>query len=76
MFCYLPGEQIHDMDVDSRTDKIYATGEYHYLVNDSEGNGDQIEYEDDVIHIISNINYTDKDNLGSYSVNDSRSNNI
>ncbi|HEX5977555.1 MAG TPA: hypothetical protein VFY68_09770, partial [Nitrososphaeraceae archaeon] len=31
---------------------------------------------DDVVYIISSINYTNKDNLGSYSVNDSRNNNI
>jgi DNA-binding beta-propeller fold protein YncE len=43
-----PGEQIHDMDIDYRVGKIYATGEYNYLVNDSEVNGKQIQYEDDV----------------------------
>jgi hypothetical protein len=66
-----PGEQIHDMDIDPSVGKIYATGEYNYLVNDSEGNGEQIQYEDDVVYIISNINYTGNNNSRSYSVNDS-----
>ena len=66
-----PGEQIHDMDIDHRAGKIYATGEYNYLVNDSEGNGEQIQYEDDVVYIVSDINHTGNDNSRTYSSNDS-----
>jgi hypothetical protein len=65
-----PGEQIHNMDIDSRAGKIYATGENNYLVNDSEGNGEQILYEDDVVYIISNTNYSGRDNTRSYSASD------
>jgi DNA-binding beta-propeller fold protein YncE len=41
-----PGEKVHDIDVDPRVGKIYATGEYNYRADDSEGNGEQIQYED------------------------------
>jgi hypothetical protein len=37
-----PGEQVHDIGIDPSTGKIYATGEYNYQANDSEGNGEQI----------------------------------
>jgi hypothetical protein len=53
-----PGEKVHDIALDSRVGKIYATGEYNYRTNNSEGNGEQIQYEDDVVYIINNINYT------------------
>jgi hypothetical protein len=46
-----PGEKVHDTAIDSRVGKIYATGEYNYRANDSEGNGEQIPYEDDVVYI-------------------------
>jgi DNA-binding beta-propeller fold protein YncE len=65
-----PGEQIHDMDIEHRAGKIYATGQYNYLVNDSEGSGEQIQYEDDVVYIIGNINHTGKENTRSYSASD------
>ena len=48
-----PGEQIHDIGIDDSVGKIYATGEYNYQANDSEGNGEQVPYEDDVVYIIS-----------------------
>lgn len=71
-----PGEQVHDISIDPSVSRIYATGEYNYLTNDSEGNGEQIPYEDDVVYIIRNINYTNsnKDYTRSYSAN--ASNNI
>lgn len=65
-----PGEQIHDMDIDPHEGKIYATGEYNYQVNYSGGNREQIQYEDDVVYIISNINHTGKENTRSYSAID------
>jgi DNA-binding beta-propeller fold protein YncE len=37
-----PGEQVHDIDVDPSVGRIYATGEYNYRANDSEGNEEQI----------------------------------
>jgi hypothetical protein len=66
-----PGEQVHDIDIDPSVGKIYATGEYNYRANDSEGNGEQTPYEDDVVYIISNINYTNtnKNYTRSYSAN-------
>ncbi|HKG87341.1 MAG TPA: hypothetical protein VKA95_03365 [Nitrososphaeraceae archaeon] len=66
-----PGEQVHDIGIDPSVGRIYATGEYNYLADDSEGNGEQIPYEDDVVYIISNINYTNsnKDYTRSYSAN-------
>lgn len=66
-----PGEQVHDISIDPSVYRIYATGEYHHLADDSEGNGEQIPYEDDVVYIINNINYTDsnKDYTRSYSAN-------
>jgi hypothetical protein len=47
-----------------------ATGEYNYQVDYSEGNGEQSQYEDDVVYIISNINHTGKKNTTSYSASD------
>jgi hypothetical protein len=66
-----PGEKIHEIDIDPRIGRIYATGEYNYRADDTEGNGEQIQYEDDVVYIISNINYTssNKDYTRSYSAN-------
>lgn len=66
-----PGEQVHDIEIDPSVGRIYATGEYHYRDNDSEGIEEQTEYEDDVVYIISNINYTNsnKDYTRSYSAN-------
>jgi hypothetical protein len=66
-----PGEQVHDIGIDPSVGRIYATGEYNYLAEDSEGNGEQIPYEDDVVYIISNINYTNsnKNYTRSYSAN-------
>ena len=66
-----PGEKIHDIDIDPNVGRIYATGEYNYRANHSEGNGEQIQYEDDVVYIISNINYTNsnKNYTRSYSAN-------
>jgi hypothetical protein len=66
-----PGEQVHDIGIDPSVGRIYATGEYNYRANDSEGNGEQIPYEDDVVYIISNVNYTNsnKDYTRSYSTN-------
>ena len=46
------------MDIDHGLGTIYATGEYNYLVNDSKGNVEQVQYEDDVVYIISNISNT------------------
>ena len=40
-----PGEEIHDIDMDPRVDRIYATGEYNYRADNSEGNGEQIQYQ-------------------------------
>ncbi len=40
-----PGEEIHDIDLDPRVDRIYATGEYNYRADNSEGNGEQIQYQ-------------------------------
>jgi hypothetical protein len=53
-----PGEEIHDMDIDHGLGTIYATGQYNYLVNDSKGNAEQVQYEDDVVYIINNITNT------------------
>jgi DNA-binding beta-propeller fold protein YncE len=53
-----PGEEIHDMDIDHGLGTVYATGEYSYLVNDSKGNAEQVQFEDDVVYIISNISNT------------------
>jgi DNA-binding beta-propeller fold protein YncE len=53
-----PGEEIHDMDIDHGLGTIYATGEYNYLVNDSKGNAEQVQREDDVVYVISNISNT------------------
>jgi hypothetical protein len=61
------GEEIHNMDIDPRMGRIYATGEYNYRADDSEGNGEQIQYEDDAVYIISNISYSTKDNTRAYS---------
>ena len=66
-----PGEKIHEIDIDPRAGRIYAIGEYNYRVDDSEGSGKQIQYEDDVVYILSNINYTGKDNTRGYSANNS-----
>jgi hypothetical protein len=66
-----PGEQVHDIGIDHSVGKIYAIGEYNYQANDSEGNGEQIPYEDDVVYIINNINHSNsnKDYTRSYSAN-------
>jgi hypothetical protein len=66
-----PGEQIHDIAIDPSVGRIYATVEYNYRANDSEGNEEQIPYEDDVVYIIGNINYTNsnKDYARSYHAN-------
>jgi hypothetical protein len=66
-----PGEQVHDIGIDHSVGKIYATGEYNYQANDSEGNGEQIPYEDDVVYIINNISNSNsnKDYTRSYSAN-------
>jgi hypothetical protein len=48
---------MHDMDIDPREGDVYVTGEYSYQVNYSEGNGEQIQYEDDVVYIILIIRY-------------------
>jgi DNA-binding beta-propeller fold protein YncE len=37
---------------------ISKTGEYNYLVNDSKGNAEQVQREDDVVYVISNISNT------------------
>jgi hypothetical protein len=63
------GEHIHDIVVDPHVDRIYATGEYNYQADDPEGNGERIQYEDDVVYIISNVSYANKDNTRSYSAN-------
>jgi hypothetical protein len=46
------------MDIDHGLGTIYATGQYNYLVNDSIGNAEQVQYEDDVVYIINNITNT------------------
>jgi DNA-binding beta-propeller fold protein YncE len=60
-----PGEKIHNMDIDHDLGTIYATGEYNYLVNDSKGNAEQVQRENDVVYVISNIS-----NTRGYSAND------
>jgi DNA-binding beta-propeller fold protein YncE len=47
------GELILDIDINPHLGKIYAVGEYNYLVNDTDANEDElIQYEDDVVYII------------------------
>lgn len=63
-----PGEEIHATAINPYLDKIYASGEYNYLVKDFEGNGEElIQYEDDVVYIINNTNYASDNNNNTKS---------
>ncbi|MGC1132275.1 MAG: hypothetical protein WA941_05600, partial [Nitrososphaeraceae archaeon] len=57
------GELIHDIDINHFSGKIYAAGEYnYYFPNDiaaDEMNEEPIQYEDDVVYIIDDKNYSD-----------------
>lgn len=52
------GEQIHDIDLDPHSGKVYAAGEYNYLENDTTVNEELIQYEDDVIYVINGTKVT------------------
>ncbi len=52
------GEQIHGIDLDPHSGKVYAAGEYNYLENDTTVNEELIQYEDDVIYVINGTKVT------------------
>jgi hypothetical protein len=63
-----PGELIHNMDINPYLRKIYASGEYNYLENYTEVNGDEpIQYEDDVVYIINSTNYSSNNDTNNSS---------
>jgi hypothetical protein len=62
-----PGELIHNMDINPYLRK-YASGEYNYLENYTEVNGDEpIQYEDDVVYIINSTNYSSNNDTNNSS---------
>jgi hypothetical protein len=66
-----PGEIIHDMTINPHSGKIYAAGEYNYRDNNTE----PVQYEDDVVFIINQTDYSNNttndnssQNINSYNI--------